>query len=125
MAAPAPAPTQLATTVWYQGAGQHASIRSQRVCADADADARMHACTGHTHASARCVHFLTHNPPHVLHHAPGFVHADTNDAKKLPGMTHVKAANEMLAKKNIKKTRNLHPLFGRGFDTALHMTVRR
>lgn len=53
----------------------------------------------------------------------GFVHADTNDKSKAPGMAHIKAAHEMMAKKNIKKTRELHPLFARGFDTVLQMTL--
>eukprot|EP00056_Hartaetosiga_gracilis_P011125 m.166603 g.166603 ORF g.166603 m.166603 type:complete len:414 (+) comp13453_c0_seq1:95-1336(+) len=53
----------------------------------------------------------------------GFVHADTNDARALPKLESVEKAFEMLDKKHIKKTRKIHPLFGRGFDTPLTMKV--
>eukprot|EP00055_Hartaetosiga_balthica_P003171 m.6752 g.6752 ORF g.6752 m.6752 type:complete len:414 (+) comp2649_c0_seq2:361-1602(+) len=53
----------------------------------------------------------------------GFIHTDTNDAHKLPKLDAVEKAFEMLDKKHIKKTRKIHPLFGRGFDTPLNMQM--
>eukprot|EP00051_Salpingoeca_urceolata_P025148 m.446439 g.446439 ORF g.446439 m.446439 type:complete len:370 (+) comp20311_c0_seq1:215-1324(+) len=53
----------------------------------------------------------------------GFVHADTNVADIRPGTDEVNAAAKMLSKKNLKKTRGIHPLFGRGMDTPLTLTI--
>eukprot|EP00043_Microstomoeca_roanoka_P007244 m.69834 g.69834 ORF g.69834 m.69834 type:complete len:403 (-) comp13751_c0_seq1:161-1369(-) len=54
----------------------------------------------------------------------GFIHADSPDVKSVPGLAAVQKAHDMLNKKNIKKTRKLHPLFGRGFDTPLDMMIQ-
>lgn len=53
----------------------------------------------------------------------GFIHADVEDPSARPGIHDVERAVKMLSKRNIKKTRKLHPLFGRGFDTKLEMRV--
>eukprot|EP00049_Salpingoeca_infusionum_P005374 m.91493 g.91493 ORF g.91493 m.91493 type:complete len:222 (+) comp12948_c0_seq7:184-849(+) len=53
----------------------------------------------------------------------GFVHADTNEAGVVPGTEFVQKAIGMLQKKQLKKTQKIHPLFGRGFDTDLLMSV--
>jgi hypothetical protein len=53
----------------------------------------------------------------------GFVHS-TLKADEAPGQTHVLLAHKMFSKKNKKKTRALHPLFARGFETPLQLTVR-
>eukprot|EP00039_Didymoeca_costata_P019414 m.337450 g.337450 ORF g.337450 m.337450 type:complete len:390 (-) comp18136_c0_seq1:104-1273(-) len=52
----------------------------------------------------------------------GFVHTDIKSGGR-PGMEQVKLAYTMMQKKNLKKTRSVHPLFARGFDTTLRMEV--
>ncbi|EGD78347.1 hypothetical protein PTSG_09413 [Salpingoeca rosetta] len=54
----------------------------------------------------------------------GFIHTDSPDGKSIPGEAAVQKAHSMLSRKRIKKTRKLHPLFGRGFDTPLLMTIQ-
>ena len=41
-----------------------------------------------------------------------------------PGMDQCRASHDMMAKKNLKSTRKVHPLFARGFDTQLRMEVQ-
>ena len=55
-------------------------------------------------------------------YAAGFVHSDMKGEGR-PGMAQVRLAHDMMTKKNLKKTRKIHPLFARGFDTQLRMEV--
>eukprot|EP00729_Bicosta_minor_P018491 gene18491-16461_t len=52
----------------------------------------------------------------------GYVHTDIKGGGR-PGMVQVKLAQSMLMKKNLKKTRQEHPLFARGFDSKLRMEI--
>jgi len=52
----------------------------------------------------------------------GFVHSDMKGEGR-PGMAQCRLAHDMMVKKNLKKTRKIHPLFARGFDTQLRMEI--
>eukprot|EP00037_Helgoeca_nana_P021422 m.216235 g.216235 ORF g.216235 m.216235 type:complete len:397 (-) comp25640_c0_seq1:3105-4295(-) len=54
----------------------------------------------------------------------GYVYADTKVPTARPGIEQIKRSHDQMLKKNIKETRQEHPLFVRGFDkTKLNMEI--
>lgn len=52
----------------------------------------------------------------------GYLYTDMKEGGR-PGMEQVKMAHDMLLKKNMKKVREMHPLFARGFEATLTMEI--
>lgn len=53
----------------------------------------------------------------------GYVYVRSEGKQRAPGLSQVRLASELLQKP--KKAQNIHPLFARGFDTTLNLSVRK